>query len=80
VLFVGEDIDNELLSPFRNLNRVEIVTSEVFDGAHFNTRLAAAFLTGRDRAAARIFNRHRIDVVFEPAAFYGWRFALPAIG
>ena len=79
VLFVGEDIDQELLAPFRNLRHVEIVTSAVFDGARFNIRLAAAFLTGRDRPAERIFTRHRIDVVFEPAAFYGWRFGLPAI-
>ena len=79
VLFVGDDVDDELLSPFRELHHVEIVSSSVFDGARFNSRLAAAFLTGRDRAAEHIFTRHGIDVVFEPAAFYGWRFALPAI-
>ena len=38
-----------------------------------------ALLTGCDRAAAQAFREHRIDVLFECAQFYGWRFPFPGI-
>lgn len=79
VLFVGEDVDEDLLLPFRKLKHVEIVRSIVFDGARNRARLAAAFMLGKDTAAEKLFVDHVIDTVFEPAAFYGWRFPIPAI-
>lgn len=79
VLFVGEDVPMEDLIVFRELRNVEVVRSSVFDAKFVNRRLAQAFLYGIDRAAARLFGEHRIDVVFEPAAYYGWRFPFAAI-
>lgn len=38
-----------------------------------------AFATGADTAAARLLKREDIDVLFEPAQFYGWRFPLPVV-
>jgi len=79
ILFVGNDVDEEDILLFRNLDGVEVIRSEIFNGSNTNARLTQAFLYGKDRAAERIFEEHAIDVVFEPAAYYGWRFAVPAI-
>lgn len=79
VLFVGDDVEEDLLLPFRGLKSVEVVRSGDFDSRHFNIHLARAFLLGKNGVAERTFSRHAIDVVFEPAAFYGWRFSIPAI-
>ncbi len=79
VLFVGDDVEEDLLLPFRGLKSVEIVRSGDFDGRHFNARLAKALLLGKDGMAERAFTQHAIDVVFEPAAFYGWRLSVPVI-
>lgn len=79
VLFVGEDVDTDLVSPFETMCHVEVVRSPVFIAKRFNRRLAMAFITGCDREAEAVFARNRIDVVFEPAAYYGWRFGLPTI-
>lgn len=43
------------------------------------TRLRQAVTTGIDRAAAQSFVQHEIDVAFEPAMFFGWRFPTPSI-
>ena len=50
-----------------------------FDDARRNQRLRQALLTGCDQAAARVFREHQIDVLFECAQFYGWRFPFSRI-
>lgn len=41
--------------------------------------LARALATGIDTPLLRLLQKHRIDVTFENATFYGWRFPLPVI-
>lgn len=79
VLFVGNDVEDGLLLPFQRLKGVEVVRSAYFDERYFNVYLAKAFFLGKNAAAEKELSRHAIDVVFEPATFYGWRFSIPAI-
>ncbi len=67
------------MAPFLNLSAVEIVRSAVFDAAQNRPRLTRAVLFGVDDAAVKCFSAHAVDVVFEAATFYGWRFPLPVI-
>ena len=79
VMFFGSDIEEADLAPFRALAGVEIVQHPVFDRSRAAARLRTALLTGRDRLAAEQFWSHDIQVVFEPAQFFGWRFEIPAL-
>ena len=51
----------------------------MFNEANKARRLRQALLTGRDQAAASAFATQDINVVFEAAQFYGWRFPVPAV-
>lgn len=79
VLFFGTDIDEQDAAPFDTITGTVVIRSAVFDGARKGKRLRQALLTGCDQAAATAFATQGIDVVFEPAQFYGWRFPLPAV-
>jgi glycosyltransferase involved in cell wall biosynthesis len=79
VLFVGTDAVAANVAPFADISRVQVVRVSAFNDAQRNQRLRQALLTGCDRAAADTFRQHRIDVLFECAQFYGWRFPLPRI-
>lgn len=78
-VFVGVDVAEEEIAPFRAIASVEIVRSGVFDATQGRKRLAQAVLLGQDNEAAQCFRRHLIDVVFEPAMFFGWRFPMPVL-
>ena len=80
VFFVGTDAVAANVEPFADLSRgCEVVRVSVFNDARRSQRLRQALLTGCDRAAAQAFREHRIDVLFECAQFYGWRFPFPGI-
>src|ERR1700761_8390426 len=79
VLFVGMETVAANVAPFAAIPRVEIVRASAFDNARRNQRLRQALSTGCDRAAAHAFGEHRIDVLFECAQFYGWRFPFPCV-
>jgi len=79
VLFVGTDAVAVNVEPFAAIAGVQVVRVSAFDDARRNQRLLQALLTGCDRAAADAFREHRIDVLFECAQFYGWRFPFPRI-
>ena len=74
VFFVGTDAVAANIEPFAVLSGVEVVRVGTFNDARRSQRLRQALLTGCDRAAAQAFREHRIDVLFECAQFYGWRF------
>ena len=79
VLFCGEDaFENDLL-PFIEMKGVQLVRSRIFNEHEKSTRLLRSILLGQDSDALRLFQNNKIDVVFENAAFYGWRFPIPAI-
>ena len=79
VLFFGTDIYEKDAAPFDTIAGPEVIRSAVFDGARKGKRLRQALLTGCDQAAATAFAAQGINVVFEPAQYYGWRFPLPAV-
>lgn len=79
VLFFGRDVADADVLPFQEMPGVVVVRDSVFDEDQRSARLRQALLTGCDRAAANAFDSHRIDIVFEPAQFYGWRFPFPGV-
>jgi len=79
VLFCGEDAAEQDLLPFKELTSIEVIRSTVFNSSNRSWRLLDSVLTGNDSKAARIFSENSIDVVFENAVFYGWRFSIPVI-
>ncbi|HWA13850.1 MAG TPA: glycosyltransferase family 1 protein [Burkholderiales bacterium] len=78
VVFVAPDTPEADLAPLGG-DIAQVVRSPAFSGALAGRRLARALLLGCDRAAARLYERERIDVVFESARYHGWRFPRPAI-
>lgn len=79
VLFFGTDIDENEAEPFRQITGTDVIHSDVFNASRKQKRLLIALITGNDPAAGRVFQLHGIDVVFENAQFYGWRFPIPAV-
>lgn len=78
-LFLGADVDKEILSRFKKIEGLKIVQSDTFNKKNKLVRLVKSIFFGRDSAALKLFAEHQIDVVFETACFYGWRFPIPAI-
>jgi glycosyltransferase involved in cell wall biosynthesis len=78
IVFVGNDVAEEALTPLR-ADVAEVVRSDVFTAGTEAGRLLDAGLTGRDRRALKVYREHGIRVVFESAAWHGWRFPLPTI-
>jgi glycosyltransferase involved in cell wall biosynthesis len=79
VLFVGTDTLAANVAAFAAIPGVEIVREPAFNDARRSRRLRQALWAGCDRAAVQAFREHRIDVLFECAQFYGWRFPLPCL-
>lgn len=79
LLFVGNDVPNEEIAPFQELLALKIVRSPRFNAKYIPTRFAQAALLGIDYGAVGSFRQEAVDVVFEPATFYGWRFPKPVI-
>lgn len=79
VLFVGTDAVAANVEPFAAIAGMQVVHAAEFSDALRGRRLRDALLTGCDRAAVHCFREHRIDVLFECAQFFGWRFPLPSV-
>jgi len=79
VLFVGSDVGDEQVSEFLPLLTQPPIRSAAFDRALSNLRLARACTLGNVPAATAAFKRAGIEVVFEGAQFYGWRFPLATL-
>lgn len=82
VLFHGPDAGAADLDPFIDMPGQERVVSPLFDTTLRTQRArrgGLALVRGRDAGAEALFREHRIDVAFESAGYYGWRFPIPAI-
>ena len=79
VLFFGTDIDEKDAAPFEHIAGAVVIRNAAFNEARKGKRLRQALLTGCDHVAATAFAAQGINVVFEPAQFYGWRFPVPAV-
>ena len=78
-MFVGNDVAEAELVAFKDIPALTIVRSPVFSSRRARQRLADASLFGIDHNAARTFQEHAVNVVFESATFYGWRFPFPTV-
>jgi len=76
VLFIGEDIEEKIVYPLEAISGVKIVRDIIFNVSNKGKRLCQALLIGSDLGAADVFSKHGIQVVFENAQYYGWRFPL----
>lgn len=74
VLFFGADIEEGDVAPFEAIPGVVVIRNAVFNVSLKGKRLRQALLTGCDQAAAKEFAAQGINIVFENAQFYGWRF------
>jgi glycosyltransferase involved in cell wall biosynthesis len=79
VLFLGPDVAEDDLAPFNYIATVDLVRSAAFGVGSRRLHALQGALWGVDTAAIDCFKAQNIDVVFEAASFYGWRFPLPAI-
>jgi len=79
VVFVGTDAVAANVEPFDAMPGVQVIRAVEFDDARKGQRFRQALLAGSDRGGARCFREHRIDVLFENAQFYGWRFPLAIV-
>lgn len=79
VLFASDDVAEEEIAPFRAITGVEVILSPHFSAQRRTLRILQALLWGLDSEAVKLFRSSKIDVVFEPAQFYGWRLPMPAL-
>jgi glycosyltransferase involved in cell wall biosynthesis len=79
VLFCAADADANDLRPFLEEGDLEVVRSSLFNVANKSSNILRAFLLGVDSRAMDLFHRHKIDVAFENATFYGRSFQIPTI-
>lgn len=79
VLFLGEDAEPSILNRFQNITGLKVIQDKVFNQRESRFRLFLSMLSGIDYAALRLFKKHEIDVVFESASFFGWRFPIKTL-
>ncbi|MET4519801.1 glycosyltransferase family 1 protein [Bradyrhizobium sp. I1.7.5] len=77
VVFAGNSDNDDDLATFSQIPSVEVVKRRAFERDH--SGLARALVAGIDYAALAAFGSERVDVVFEHARFFGWRFPLPTV-
>lgn len=79
VLFVGRDIPESDLQPFRLISGCEVVQDVAFNADARSRVLFQSLIFGRDFAVQRSLHHANIDIVFEAAVYFGWRLKLPVI-
>ncbi len=79
VVFCGSDAPEEDINPFRSLKSIQIVKHEAFSKKAHDKGLLQAILIGKNLQVSKLFTNEKIDLIFEPARFYGWRIKQPAI-
>jgi glycosyltransferase involved in cell wall biosynthesis len=78
-LFVGEDCAERNVAAFAAIPGLELVRTPLLNASRRTASLLQAMLLGRDFSLQRLFQTHRVNVVFESAQFFGWRLGIPAI-
>lgn len=78
-LFLGQDTDKRIVERFKEIDGLHIIQSAIFNEKFKSSRLCKAIIFGIDSQAFNIFSSYQINVVFEVANFYGWRFPIPSM-
>ena len=73
VLFYGSDALLSDIEPFKKLSGLIIVEHHAFIKKTQTVGLLQALILGKNFQVTKAFSDKNIDVVFEPARFYGWR-------
>ena len=79
VLFMNFDCSEAEVAPFAALPGIECVRAPHLDTGQRGLSLLQGLIWGIDVPARKLFEAHRIDLVFESARFFGWRLDIPAI-
>lgn len=79
VLFLGDDLTEEVVAPCAAVPGLEIVRHPAFALRRKSAALAEALALGADTASRAVFVAHGIDVLFESAQFHGWRLPFSVI-
>jgi glycosyltransferase involved in cell wall biosynthesis len=79
VLLAGIDVSDIELAPFLNIPGCEIVQKSIFDQRQRSHLLVSSLLFGLNQQVVSVIRDNNVDVVFEAAIFFGWRFPIPAI-
>ena len=78
VVFYGEEVDASDLESLQAVPSVVLLHAPRVASRTLEGTLRSLTL-GRDGSAAQLFREQRIDLVFESARFFGWRFPMPTI-
>ena len=79
VVFTGIDCPRDEVEAMSLFDGVQVIQTERFTAGPHRMETACSLFLGRDPVAEKLFQKHAIDVVFEAAQFFGWRFRTPAI-
>ena len=79
VVFTGTDCPQNEIEALTAFKGVEVIQTGRFSSISHRSEMLCSLLLGRDFSATKLFEKHGIDVVFEAAQFFGWRFKIPAI-
>jgi glycosyltransferase involved in cell wall biosynthesis len=79
VVLSGPNVPAEMAAVLGAIHNVEFHTVSFLADRGRGGRLARALIYGRDPGLNEQFTKHRLDVVFEAADFFGWRLSVPAI-
>ena len=79
VLFLGTDLDHELLQPLLVIDGIEVIFSDYFNSSRHAWSLFQSLIFGSDLGIKRLLMKHSIDVVFENARFFGFSLGIPVI-
>ena len=79
VLFVGNASSNQDLDGFKKILNNNVIVSHLFDHDYYGLLLVRSLILGKDNGLERVVKSHGVDVMFEAATYYGWRFRVPTI-
>ena len=79
VLFVGQDVSEEDLRPFRKILDCDVIVDPAFNANKRSIVLLRSLFFGSDASINCALRNANIDVVFEAANYFGWRFRFPVI-
>lgn len=79
VVFTGDDCPVEELNELSSIAGLEVIRTRRFkSGSHFWERMLS-LVYGSDPQSAKLFEKHKINLVFEAGHFFGWRFPIPTL-
>lgn len=79
ILFYGTDINKEDLNSFLKIKNIKCIETSLFNKSRYLISLMNSLIFGSDKKLKLLFNKHKIDVVFENANFFGKNLNIPAI-